>query len=183
MGSLSAGKGKPKVETIICNSVTEIRKQSNTGFQWRLNNSIFTSTVDVIGCCVDSVARAMVQNLEQFNGLFGCLWCLHSGTQVRKDDGTVRVYEYRETQTRRTHVQTLDHAKKAYELGYTFFGVKGATILSEFPHFDVINCVNFDSMHCIDLGVMRQLANLWFESCNFQSSWYIGGPRTKKKNR
>ncbi len=40
----------------------------------------------------DSVARAPVQNLNQFNGAHGCNFCTHSGERVEKGDGFTRVY-------------------------------------------------------------------------------------------
>ena len=46
--------------------------------------------------------------------------------------------------------------------------------MSELPFFDIVNGVVFDSMHTIDLGVMRQLFNLWFTSENCKSALYVG---------
>lgn len=31
-----------------------------------------------------------------------------------------------------------------------------------------------DNLHCVDLGVSRQLAHLWFDTVNHQQPWYIG---------
>ncbi|KAM7282397.1 dnaJ homolog subfamily C member 13 [Ixodes scapularis] len=35
-----------------------------------------------LNCCADSPARAIMQNMMQYNGYFGCGWCLHPGTSV-----------------------------------------------------------------------------------------------------
>ncbi|EEC12928.1 hypothetical protein IscW_ISCW009454 [Ixodes scapularis] len=40
------------------------------------------SSVYCVCCSTDSQARALMQNLVQCNGYFGCSWCLHPGKTV-----------------------------------------------------------------------------------------------------
>lgn len=54
------------------------------------------------------------------------------------------------------------------------FGVKGPTPLMSLPFFDIVSGFVVDSMHCIDLGVMRQLSTLWFDSSYHREPWYLG---------
>lgn len=51
-----------------------------------------TSRVRALVCVCDAVARAMVQNLKQFNGRYGCGFCYHEGEVVDKGNGQTRVY-------------------------------------------------------------------------------------------
>ena len=44
--------------------------------------------------------------------------------------------------------------------------------LSQLPCFDLVSVLDY--LHCIDLGVARQLGHLWFDSSNHQHSWHIG---------
>jgi hypothetical protein len=53
-------------------------------------------------------------------------------------------------------------------------GVKGPTQLSQLPCFDLVAGFVVDNLHCVDLGVARQLGHLLFDSSNHQNSWYIG---------
>lgn len=39
--------------------------------------------------------------------------------------------------------------------------------------FDIIIRILFDSLHCLDLGVMKQLTSLWFDSKNCDEPWYM----------
>ncbi len=48
---------------------------------------------------------------------------------------------------------------RANEYQYPVKGVKGYSVLSLIlAQFDIILRIVFDSMHCVDLGVMKQLA-------------------------
>ena len=53
-------------------------------------------------------------------------------------------------------------------------GVKGPSKLLDLPHFDTVRGFVVDNLHCIDLGVSRQLAHLWFDSVNHHQPWYLG---------
>jgi len=58
-------------------------------------------------------------------------------------------------------------------------GVKGPSVLFFLPHFDIINGMVPDYMHCICLGVLRQVAKLWFQTKNHDEPFYIGGSMSK----
>ncbi len=127
--------------------------------------------------CVDSVARAPVQNIVQFNGYFGCSWCLEPGE--RPEDSNVHVYRYKEKLAPRTNKEHKEHAAKAEASRVAIYGVKGSSVLSQLPDFDIIFNFVFDCMHAIDLGIIRQLFGLWFDSKNFKEKFYIGSSYNK----
>lgn len=54
------------------------------------------------------------------------------------------------------------------------FGVKGPSWLCTVPGFDMIAGMSTDYMHCVLLGVCRQLLRLWLQSCHHKEPWYIG---------
>lgn len=47
---------------------------------WQHNSACVPSKVYTICACLDAPARAVVGNHVQFNGFFGCPWCLSCGT-------------------------------------------------------------------------------------------------------
>ncbi|XP_077498751.1 uncharacterized protein LOC144109845 [Amblyomma americanum] len=57
---------------------------------WKHASETVLSRLTVACCCVDSPARASLLNMKQFNGYFGCSWCLQKGTAV---DGTCNLCE------------------------------------------------------------------------------------------
>lgn len=164
------GPGKPtKIDAILRGMVDELKRLSSRGFQWLLNGELITSTVDLICVSVDSIARAPIQNFIQFNGRYGCPWCLHPGKTVKSksEKGTVNAYFYkRNGYPLRTKRSTITDARLAKLSSKPVLGVKSSSILNELPYFDIITAFVGDSLHCVDQGVMKQLADLWFSSSN-----------------
>jgi hypothetical protein len=116
---------------------------------------------DLLGFCCDVVVRAPVQNFIQFNCYFGCSWCEYSGLRV----GNQNDYNYKTNGTNRTKESVERNALEANKCKYAVKGVKGFSILNLIlSTFDIIRGIVFDSMHCIDLVVMKQLVSLWFDS-------------------
>jgi hypothetical protein len=112
-----------------------------------------------------------VQNFVQFNGFFGYRWCENRGTRV--DNKTV--YNYEEISVLRDKKSVEECARRANESQYPVKGLKVYSVFSLFlTLFDIILGIVFDSMHCVDLGVMKQLATLWFNPKNFDQPWYMG---------
>ena len=155
----------------------ELKHLSVHGFEWLLNCQLITLTVDLTCVCVDKVARAMIQNFMQFNGFFGCSWCDQPGVRC---DGR-HVYPYEENHTLRTKETVKAWATSAMALLYPVMGVKGFSILSELPCFDIAAGCLFDVLHGVDFGVVRQLDSLWFSPTNSTENWYLGGPETQQK--
>ncbi len=54
-------------------------------------------------------------------------------------------------------------------------GVKGPTWLSTIPEFDLVDGMSVDYMHCVLLGICRQLMKLWLKNKYHKEPWYIGG--------
>ena len=54
------------------------------------------------------------------------------------------------------------------------FGIKGPSWLSLLPAFDIVNGMSVDYMHCVLLGVTRQLLHLWFDTKNHKEPFYLG---------
>lgn len=179
LGGLQYGPTKPNINSFLKSTTTELKSLSSSGFLWKKEEKTIQSTVHLITVCVDSVARAMVQNFAQFNGSHGCPWCLTEGKQVKTSGGgTVRVYPYQDRLVLRTKKNVHQHATAAIENGVTVMGVNGPSILSSLPHFDIAQGLVYDSLHGQDLGAFRQLGALWFDSSNSKASWYIGKPVT-----
>lgn len=169
--SLWIGKGKPSMELLLEDSIHEILELSSSGFTWDLKGEKIKSTVDIIAVCADSVARAPIQNFIQFNGFFGCSWCEQQGDTLNHNH---HVYKFDPNFKMRTKEKVNEYARRAEREGYSIMGVNGFSVLSKLPLFNVIDCLVYDVMHAVDLGVMRQLAALWFNTCNNKNPWYIG---------
>ena len=98
------------------------------GFNWVRNSVAHTTRVHLGLICSDSMARPLLQNFKQFNGAFGCSFCVSPGTIVPKGRGTVRVYPIDAEYENRSHKETLEHAKIAETTKVAVYGIKGCSI-------------------------------------------------------
>lgn len=47
-------------------------------------------------------------------------------------------------------------------------------LLLQLPSFDIVSSIGIDTMHCVYLGVVKQLVGLWFNSKHNGQRWYCG---------
>lgn len=114
-----------------------------------------------------------MQNTVRFNGYNGCSLCYHPGKLVeRVVKYPIDVCEYSD----RTDEEVMEDMAQSFEENRSIRGVKGPSPLINLPHFPI--CWGFppDFMHCLLLGVVRQLADLWFSS-PASNPFYIGSMR------
>ena len=149
-------------------------------------------------CSVDLPARAIVINMKQFNGLYGCCYCESSGT-TPPENPLLRFW-LPGVHTARTHKSLLENAKKVYQSTsdtvcitnkvlvvsippfphITYItpqqekGVKGACVLSLHPPFDLVKGAVIDALHGLFLGVVKHLLTLWFDKSKRSQPFYIG---------
>ena len=128
---------------------------------------------------MDKPAKCLVQNLVQYNGLYGCSKCLQPGeTYSIHDRGHSHVYPYESFNPSgplRTLEGTINNAKVAVATGKITNGVKGPSQLMTLKSFNLIKGVQIDYMHTVLLGVVVTLTNLWFSSTHSAEEWYIIG--------
>ncbi|XP_077561453.1 uncharacterized protein LOC144177757 [Haemaphysalis longicornis] len=128
-----------------------------------------------VSCTADSPARAIMQNMAQYNGYYGCGWCLHQGLDMVLPTvtGTIK-YPVGGAVEERTSQQTLRMMAEAAASSKAVQGVKGPSALINLQHFDIVWSFTPDYMHCVLLGVTRQLTELWLASVG--EPFYIGSP-------
>eukprot|EP00733_Pompholyxophrys_punicea_P000191 Pompholyxophrys_punicea_v1_NODE_34_length_4918_cov_64.972445.p1 type:complete len:794 gc:universal NODE_34_length_4918_cov_64.972445:3073-692(-) len=120
----------------------------------------------------DLVAKALVLNSLQYNGLCGCHNCEEEG-EIAQGTGNVRVFPYVPEPVVRTMEKMLLYAKEALETGQPVKGVKGPTILSTVPFFQIPWQVVLDYLHMIALGCGGKFFNLWFDSSFHDQPWSL----------
>lgn len=159
------GHDKPNMNIFLKPFVNGVNQLSETGIDCIIHNERKTIKLYALCCCVDSVARAPMQGLIQFNGYYGCNWCLHPGVLVPHNTGAaVKYILMNEIPERRSEEGTLNHIQEAIDTGSPAYGVKKATPLLLLNKFNIIDGFVPDAMHCIDLGIAKQFAEYWFNS-------------------
>ncbi|KAK8785102.1 hypothetical protein V5799_008534, partial [Amblyomma americanum] len=128
-----------------------------------------------------------MQHFTQFNGYYGCSWCLHPGKTI---DGTVK-YPVNCVVRDRSMEGTKKNMHRAVATGEVIKGLKGVTPLINLAYFDVIWSFSPDYMHCVLLGVSRQLTECWLSNLVLQNRLdkvhqmrivaFVGSPVTSDK--
>lgn len=176
LNALWLGQSKPRMDTFFTPIVKALQSLYDEGFSWSFRGKSYITKVIMCLCSCDSVARPLLQNVKQFNGQYGCGYCLHPGSIVSKGQGNVRVYMESPTDQfcSRTNDNMLQHAEMAISQNEPVFGVKGPSMLSLIPLFDLVKGFFPDYMHSVLLGVVRQMISLWFDSSNHSKPFYLG---------
>ncbi|XP_033126933.1 uncharacterized protein LOC117124703 isoform X2 [Anneissia japonica] len=166
------GKSEPQMNTFLHIFLKEALLLETDGIFWNKEGEQVHSKLYGICCSVDAPARAAMSNTMQYNAYMGCGICYHPGKAVErviKYPVDVGHYEDREDH------EVLQDMIEAVGEGHIVRGVKGPSPLINMPHFSIVWGFPPDFMHCVLLGVSKQLACLWFES-QADSPYYIGSP-------
>ncbi|XP_062858563.1 uncharacterized protein LOC134320859 [Trichomycterus rosablanca] len=171
------GRGKPEMSTFFKQFVEDIKEINTHGVKWVHPKTGITrvSRVFPVACTCDAVARCMLQGVHQFNGAYGCGFCLSEGMVVAKGRGYTRVYPAVQAEMR-SHEHVVECGQKAIEEGVDhILGVKSLSpliLLSSSTGFDIVKSFPVDYMHCVLLGVTKQYLDLWFNSKYHDCPWY-----------
>ena len=146
----------------------ELRLLGTVGVEWRRKGESMVTKVSTHAIVCDAPARCMVQGTHQFNGAFGCTWCMQEGEVVQRGNGHARVYEHIANVPERTHAGVIQSAKIVMRDNVEHHnGVKLASPLLALPAtcgVDVVRSFSVDYMHAVLLGIVRQMLELWFGS-------------------
>lgn len=118
---------------------------------------------------MDSVARAAMQGITQFNGRFGCNWCLHPGKYVSnpfKSRAGNHKYLLLDFPVEMRNVNdTISHMMAAMPKK-PCFGVKNPSTLINLKHFSIIEGFVAEPLHILS-GMGKQFAIRWFGTYSF----------------
>ena len=117
---LYAGKSKPKWDSVFPQIVSDFPLH----FTFYVASNVVKVSVKLKLCVMDLIASAPILNIKQFNGIFGCMKCLHPGSTIKTSKGGyVRYYDL-SLHPLRTHETHQKHAFLAHNTGEHIFGVK-----------------------------------------------------------
>ncbi|XP_063403282.1 uncharacterized protein LOC134712602 [Mytilus trossulus] len=135
--------------------------------------SNFTLMGTLLNCVCDLPARCLVSNSMQFNGKYGCWFCLQPGeTYTTNKGGHVHIFPYCENEPKgplRTVENLQDDVNQVVgkiqtnEKNFIVRGIKGPFWFMFLKHFNVIHGFVIDYMHGVCAGVMKMLLTLWFD--------------------
>ncbi|KAL7301960.1 hypothetical protein TKK_0005551 [Trichogramma kaykai] len=156
-------KNKPDMTIFLKIFVQLINRLSDSGIPCIIKGEEIIIKVYCILCCVDTVARAPMQGLTQFNVKYGCNLYLHPTEYY----GTTRYPYYENLPALRTANQTIDYMLRLsseMKTGNSIYGVKKVSALINLQYFDIIRGFVPDYMHCILCGVGKQITEYLIKS-------------------
>lgn len=175
------GPSKPNFDIFLKQFVVQCNDLSVNGLQWKLNDGLETVSSKVFFPIVaaDSVARCSLQGIKQFNGKYGCPWCLTKGETFRPDETSRKWIFPPETASPRTKenfISNLKILKENLEQGddRNCFGVKSASQFLLLNQFNIVDGFVFDYMHTCLLGVVKTYTSYWLDSKYHEKDYYIG---------
>lgn len=176
--ALYVGKEKPNMHDFFCPLMKELRRLNDAGgisIEKNENTLIFMPVIT--HCCCDLPAKAEVQGMVHHAGHYACGFCFHPGISVKKDNKSkpyIRYVDRGQDEVNRTHESFLKSYTKLGSLrSIETKGVKSISCLSAAKGFDLTNGFSIDYMHCILLGIMNRLFDLWLNSVNHKQPYYI----------
>lgn len=159
---VSFGK-TPNMQVFLKPFIDEIM-QINTegGLSFKIDDKIKTVKILPMIFTGDTLAKQYVLRKSSFNGYNGCPYCLHAGTLVQNQ---IR-YCNRDVSRLRTNDQTRTDMLEAQTSASKVNGYHGISPLIAFENFDIVNQIAIDKMHCIDMGVIKKMFNLFLDTKN-----------------
>jgi len=182
---LWSGSKKPNFNTFLEPIVGLVQDLSVNKLTWFCESESINSCVYFPILAADSVARPIVQGLNQFNGAYGCTWCLCKGESLKNPENpNSHKWIYPPTRIsnmeKRSKQQFIAQLKEYKSLLSTnpklksHYGIRSASKLLLFPKFDIVHGFVFDYMHTALLGISRTFTKSWLDSKNHNAGFYIG---------
>ncbi|KAE8737297.1 hypothetical protein FOCC_FOCC017241 [Frankliniella occidentalis] len=159
LGGIAFGYEKPHPNLLMKPIYDEVKLLQTKGIDVVVPDS--TSPVN-IKCNVlcgssDAPAKACFMRMTQFNGHYGCHMCFAKGEKSERT-GNVFVYPFEDVLELRTREQyKVDVVDQAH-------GIKGPTYLFYMLWSFFLSSTAFDVMHCVYLGICRQIFTLYLSS-------------------
>lgn len=154
--------GKSKVSMIpFLGPFKDIMNRLSTdGIPCKIKNENLNIRLFALCSCVDTIARAPMQGVKQFNGYHGCNWCLHEGD---RSIGSMRYPYLIPASELRDSESTIQRMRESNEGGTATDGVLTASNLINLQCFNIIEGFVPDILHIL-LGIGEQFAKYFAAS-------------------
>ena len=141
------GTVKPVIDKIVQPVLDKIEKLYHCGVDVRTPDGPKRVKACLLMGVFDLIAKAMATNCTQFNGNYGCLYCLDKGLHMSHR----HLYLPEEDHQPRTSRNMRQWAEQAEMSKKPIYRVKGRSALSR--HISILTSVSVDYMHAVLEGV------------------------------
>ena len=162
-------RNKPVMNVFIDPFVNIMNKLSTDGIKCSIEGIERSIKLFVNCCTVDSVARASLQGVKQFNEHYACSWYLHPGVYT---EGSVR-YPIVEPQPQlRDDDETIQQMLNV-NIGNPAFGVMSPSATINLHYFKIVSGFVPDYLHCCLDGVAKQFCEYYLDSLDKSDIEYL----------
>ena len=165
--ALWLGPCKPPMKLILPPVLSIISKLENNGMELLTPQGPKILKAKLLVGVFDFPAKAMALNIVQFNGYYGCPYCL--------DKGVYRshrlLYLPNDKHQLRKQREIINWAMQAERRNEPVYGIKGVSILAK--HITQKR-VPTDYMHAVSEGTTKQFLKCWTDPKNKHLKFYIG---------
>ena len=161
------GEHKPNMAYFLIPQLESIQFLKKTGIniEWSNKETVTVKGMLLCGTC-DMPAKALVLNMMQYNGKYGCPVCLQEGKTVKtRARRHVHAFPFENkdpTGPLRSTSESKKHSSNAVQNENQSYGIKGPCALNIQDNMDSVGGTSVDYMHGVLLGVTKLLMNLWF---------------------
>lgn len=164
--SLWTGPSKPNWQVYLKSFLSEFPFGQRV--EINLGNTVLGVTIAIKRAVFDLPAQASILNVKQYNGEFGCLFCVHPGV-VEKH---ARTYPCLSNIENISDSQYLTYVEAAEAAGVPVFGVKGRSVLSDY--MSIPSSIALDPLHLFFENITKMILTYMLDSSNRHKANYIG---------
>ncbi|CAL1672152.1 unnamed protein product [Lasius platythorax] len=154
-------KSQPNMNVFVDIFVKQANELSTVGISWNYKGKDVISKIFPLLSSVDSVARCKMLNMKQFNGSFGCTYCLHPTEQI---NNFVKFPISANIPPLRSDNDIKELMKKSITLetatAEDTFGIKRPSFLMNLKYFDLAQSLPPNYMHSVLLARERSEVSL-----------------------
>ena len=159
------GPTKPSIMKFLFQPVVDACNALHSkGIEVQTHEGLKTIYAKVLNGIFDTVAKAQVMGVKQFNGACGCPVCLHPGKCLSNNS---HVYLPSEKYTNGTHDEMFDLAIEVERTSISVQGILNSSPLSYIVGFNLVDDIPVDYMHVGPEGSVGLSAILNFECLVF----------------
>ena len=158
VAGLWLGCVKPNLNSILQLVLNKLKYHKENGINIQTKDGAKIVRAMLIQGIFDFIAKAMALNHVQFNGYYGCPYCMDRGTYCNHRTIWLPSDEHEQ----RTLANLVEFVRQAESTHKSVYGIKGRSILSE--HMNIILSVVIDYLHSILEGITKAFMEFWFDS-------------------
>jgi hypothetical protein len=160
------GKTKPTSDILFEPFINDLKLINKKGIKINSSRGSFDFFVNLYGLLGDSPGRNVFINMKQYNGYYGCPFCITPGRWSAAAHKIIFDMEDYPLRTSQSFIEDGTLATPKAPIN----GIMGPTLISKLLD---LNFTPIDYMHLVCLGIFKHILVTLFDSTNHNEPYYI----------